>query len=385
VQRAVHLKNLASVVFFLRTKENEGREKKIGMKIPKGLGKKTINLSGVAFNAAKNAVLTTGKLSINKTSEIAGKIAKAVGAKAGGLASATLRKIQSKIDTAPGKTDIQLEIQSNAVKKVGDIENLAKSSDEGADAAAEAAKAADAAKPGAKPGAKPSDAVEAAETVKDKKKKQVRYARIVGVLLAIAAASATAAVVMDMYADRARKEREVCLARWETTYLSIIKDENGELLEIDSAEKWSENLIYLEKVIEARPEVNYDPEKANDFLVEMYNGLAECIEIDDSPIGSFLRGVTADVGSAFGNLVDPIVDPVNKIIASSADVAMYVGIALGAAAVLAMVILIIRVLAARNQRANDFRPVRNGNGLRDLRIHRRLMRRPSLNNYQKLK
>jgi hypothetical protein len=315
----------------------------------------------VAFNAAKNAVLTTGKLSINKTSEIAGKIAKAVGAKAGGLASATLRKIQSKIDTAPGKTDIELEIKSNAVKKVEAIENLAKSTDEEADAAAEAAKAADAAKPdeAAKPGAKPgeaADAAEAAETAKNKKKKQVRYMRIVGVLLAIAAASATAAVVMDMYADRAKKEREVCLARWETTYLSIIKDENGELLEIDSAEKWSDNLIYLEKVIEARPEVNGDPEKANALLVQMYNGLAECIEIDTSPIGAFLRGVTADVGSAFGNLIDPIVDPVNKIIASSTDFVMYIGIAIGAAAFLIIVALIAR---ARLNRSNPYQQAKN--------------------------
>lgn len=335
------------------------------MKILRGLGKKVIDLSGVASKAAKKAVLTTGKLSINKTSEIAVKIAKAVGDKAGGLASATLRKIRSKIDTAPGKADLEMLLQTDVAQKVDDIENLA----------------ADVAKPGAKPGAKPDETGEAAETVKNKKNKQVRYMKIVGVLLAIAAASATAAVVMDMYADRAKKEREVCLARWETTYLSIIKDENGELLEIDSAAKWSDNLIYLEKVIEARPEVNGDPEKANEFLVKMYNGLAECIEIDDSPIGSFLRGVTEDVGSAFGNLIDPIVDPVNKIIASSADVAMYIGIAFGAAAVLAIVILIIRVLVARNQRG----PVRNGNGLRDPLINRRWMRRPSLNNYQKLK
>jgi hypothetical protein len=353
-------------------------------KILRGLSK-AIDLSGVALNAGRKAVLTTGKLSINKTSEIAGKIAKAVGAKAGGLASATLRKIQSKIDTAPGKTDIELEIKSNAVKKVEAIENLAKSAEE-ADAAAEAgeaAKAADAAKPGAKPGAKPDETAEAAETAKNNKKKQVRYMKIVGVLLAIAAASATAAVVMDMYADKAKKEREVCLARWETTYLSIIKDKNGELLEIDSAEKWSDNLVYLEKVIEAQPEVNYDPEKANEFLVKMYNGLAECIEIDDSPIGSFLRGVTADVGSAFGNLVDPIVAPVNKIIASSTDFVMYIGIAIGAAVFLIIVALIAKATLSRKQRGNDFRLVRNGNGLRGHLIGRR-SRRPSSNNYQKL-
>ncbi|NDC42405.1 MAG: hypothetical protein EBZ77_12800 [Chitinophagia bacterium] len=85
----------------------------------------------------------------------------------------------------------------------------------------------------------------------------------------IAAASATAAVVMQMYADRANAEKEQCLARWETTYSSIIKDENGELLEIDSAEKWSENLVYIEHKIESHPEVNGDPEKANELLVEM--------------------------------------------------------------------------------------------------------------------
>jgi hypothetical protein len=340
------------------------------------------------LNAAKNAVLTTGKLSISKTSEIASKIAKAVGAKAGGLASATLRKIQSKIDTAPGKADLEMLLQTDVAKKVDDIERLAKSAEE-ADAAAEAAeageaaKAADAAKPGAKPGAEAADADAAAEAAKNKKKKQVRYMKIVGVLLAIAAASATAAVVMDMYADRAKKEREVCLARWETKYLSIIKDANGELLEIDSAEKWSDNLIYLEQAIEARPDVNGDPEKANALLVEMYNELAECIEIDDSPIGSFLRGVTADVGSAFGNLVDPIVAPVNKIIASSTDFVMYIGIAAGVVAFLIIVALIAKATLTRNQRANDFRPVRNGNGLRGHLIGRR-SRRPSSNNYQKL-
>jgi hypothetical protein len=320
----------------------------MGMKILRRLGNRIIDLSGVALNASRKAVLTTGKLSINKTSEIAGKIARAVGDKAGGLASATLRKIRSKIDTAPGKADLEMLLQTDVAKKVDDIENLAKSTEE-ADAAAEAgeaAKAADAAKPGAKP-------AEAAETVKNKKKKQVRYMKIVGVLLAIAAASATAAVVMDMYADRAKKEREVCLARWETTYLSIIKDENGELLEIDSAAKWSENLLYLEQVIEARPEVNYDPEKANEFLVEMYNGLAECIEIDDSPIGSFLRGVTEDVGSALGNLVDPIVDPVNKIIASSTDFVMYIGIAVGAVAFLIIVALIAKATLTRSNRISN--------------------------------
>ena len=348
------------------------------MKILKGLSK-AIDLSGAVLKASKNAVLTTGKLSIDKTGEIASKIGKAVVSKYNRvLAQRALKKMTAEVKkaNAPGKADLEMLLQTDVAKKVDDIENLAKSAEE-ADAAAEAAeageaaKAADAAKPGAKPGAEAAEADEAAEAAKNKKKKQVRYMKIVGVLLAIAAASATAAVVMDMYADRAKKEREVCLARWETKYLSIIKDANGELLEIDSAEKWSDNLIYLEQVIEARPEVNYDPEKANALLVEMYNELAECIEIDDSPIGSFLRGVTADVGSAFGNLVDPIVAPVNKILASSADVAMYIGIALGAATVLAMVILIIRVLVARNQRANDFRPVRNGNGLRGHLIGRR--------------
>ena len=57
-------------------------------RILQGLSR-TIDLSGVVLKASKNAVLTTGKLSINKTSEIAGKIARAVGDKAGGLASAT--------------------------------------------------------------------------------------------------------------------------------------------------------------------------------------------------------------------------------------------------------------------------------------------------------
>jgi hypothetical protein len=332
------------------------------MKILRGLGKTTINLSGVVFNAAKNAVLTTGKLSIDKTGEIASKIGKAVVSKYNGvLAQRALKKMNAELKkaNAPGKADVQMLLQTDVVKNVDGIQNLAKSAEEEADAAAEAAKAADAAKPGAKPGAETAEAADAAETVKDKKKKQVRYARIVGVLLAIAAASATAAVVMDMYADRAKKEREVCLARWETTYLSIIKDENGELLEIDSAEKWSENLIYLEKIIEARPEVNYDPEKANDFLVEMYNGLAECIEIDDSPIGAFLRGVTADVGSAIGNLVDPIVAPVNKIIASSTDFVMYIGIAVGAVALVIIVALIARAKLTRSNIISPYQQAKN--------------------------
>jgi hypothetical protein len=345
---------------------------------------RTIKLSGVVLKAGKNAVLTTGKLSIDKTGEIASKIGKAVVSKYDGvLARRALKKMNAELKkaNAPGKADLEMLLQTDAVKKVNDIENLAKSSED-ADAAAEAGEAA---KPGAKPGAKPDDAAEAAETVKDKKKKQVRYARIVGVLLAIAAASATAAVVMNMYADRAKKEREACLARWETKYLSIIKDKNGELLEIDSAEKWADNLLYLEQAIEARPEVNGDPEKANALLVQMYNGLAECIEIDTSPIGSFLRGFTEDVGSAFGNLVDPIVNPVNKIITSSTDFVKYIGIAAGAVALVIILALIARVLVARNQRANDFRPVRNGNGPRDPLTGRRWMRRPSLIDYQKLK
>ncbi len=328
----------------------------MGMKILQGLSK-AFNFSKVAAATTGRALHSSGKFIIDNASDLSSKIGKAVGSKNEGvLSQRALNKMKAEYKTARagGKADVERFLTKYVAKNVEEIEELARSWDKEADAAAEAAKAADAAKPGAKPGAKPD---EAAETAKDNKKERVRYARIVGVLLAIAAASATAAVVMDMYADKARKEREVCLARWETTYLSIIKDENGELLEIDSEEKWSENLLYLERVIKARPEVNGDPEKANDFLVKMYNGLAECIEIDDSPIGSFLQGVTEDVGSAIGNLVDPIVDPVNKIIASSTDFVMYIGIAIGAVALVLILALIFK--ATRKNRIDPYQQVKN--------------------------
>ena len=334
------------------------------MKILQGLSK-AFDFSKVAAATTGRALHSSGKFIIDNASDLSSRIGKAVGSKYKGvLARRALKKMNAEYKTARagGKADVGMLLETDLNKQVNAIERLAKSTDQEADATAEAAKAAsaaDAAKPGAKPGAEAGETAEAAEAAKNKKKKQVRYMRIVGVLLAIAAASATAAVVMDMYADRAKKEREVCLSRWETTYLSIIKDANGELLEIDSAEKWSDNLIYLEQVIEARPEVNYDPEKANALLVEMYNGLAECIEIDDSPIGSFLRGVTADVGSAFGNLVDPIVAPVNKIIASSTDFVMYIGIAVGAFAGFVIVILIARAILTRSNRIHPYQQAKN--------------------------
>lgn len=327
------------------------------------------SLTGVA-RSAKARVVSTGATSLNKTKELSGKLGSFVARNAGGLASAALRRLQTKLDKAhkAGKPGAYEKLLSEDVKEkievVSDITKKADEAVEAADAAAaaKAAAAAEAAKAG-----KPSAVADAAEATEageaaNKNKKQVNYLKIVGILSVIAAASATAAVVMKMYSDLANAEKEQCLARWETTYMSIIKDENGELLEIDSAEKWSENLVYIEHKIESHPEVNGDPEKANAFLVEMYNGLLECISIDTSAVGAFLKGISEDLGKAIGNVVEGATEPVSKAIDSSSNLFRNIAIAVAISAVAILVVFFVwKVVTARSERRrsyiNDIGPI----------------------------
>lgn len=319
------------------------------------------DLAGVA-KSAKASVVSAGATSLRKTKELSDKLAQVVGRKAYGLANAGINKIYAKISeaSAMGKQVPPPEhvVRDAVIEQIEGISNLTKKADEAvaveeAAAAAKATEAAEAAKAG-----KPSAAADAADAAKaaeaaNKKKKQVNYLKVVGILSVIAAASATAAVVMQMYADRANAEKEQCLARWETTYSSIIKDENGELLEIDSAEKWSENLVYIEHKIESHPEVNGDPEKANELLVEMYNGLLECISIDTSGIGAFLEGISEDLGQAIGNVVEGATKPVATVIDSSSNLVRNIAIAVAISLLAILVIFIVwKVVTARSERRN---------------------------------
>ena len=316
------------------------------------------SLTSVA-RLAKTRVVSAGATSLNKTKELSGKLATVVARKAYGLANAGIQKLYTKISeaSAMGKQVPPEHVMRDAViEQIEGISNLTKKADEAVEAAdaASAAKATEAAE-AAKAG-KPSAAADAADAAKaaeaaNKKKKQVNYLKVVGILSVIAAASATAAVVMQMYADRANAEKEQCLARWETTYSSIIKDENGELLEIDSAEKWSENLVYIEHKIESHPEVNGDPEKANELLVEMYNGLLECISIDTSAIGAFLKGISEDLGQAIGNVVEGATKPVATVIDSSSNLVRNIAIAVAVSLLAILVIFIVwKVVTARSER-----------------------------------
>lgn len=315
----------------------------------------SFSLSGLRASFNKSIGLTSDVVtSFNKVDDIQSSLKSAVWSRGGALWKATVKRYdaaQAKA-TAGGKRVNPKDVVT--VKLLEDVENIelnAKRTE--AEIANEAAPGKDA-KAGeageAAPPAQQGKEAKAGKEAKDKKEKRLKYAKVVGVLLAVAVAATTTGLVMKAYEDRAKEEREQCLARWETKYLSIIKDENGELLEIDSAEKWSDNLLYLEKVIESREEVNGDPEKANDLLVEMYNDLVECISMDTSPFSAFLEGITRDVGNALGNLVDPVAAPLNKIIDSSADLFKYIGIAVGAVVVLAIIIaLIFKARSNQNQ------------------------------------
>ena len=331
----------------------------------------SFSLSGLRASFTKSINLTASALttSFKKVDDIQSSLKNAAWSRGGALWTATVKKFQAaeaKARANGKRVKPEEVLREKLLENIEDLELNAKRTE--ADIANDATPGKDTA-PGkdATPGKDAKDA-------KDAKEKRLKYAKVVGVLLAVAVAATTTGLVMKAYEDRAKEEREQCLARWETTYMDIIKDENGELLEIDSAEKWSDNLLYLEKVIESHKSVNGDPEKANDLLVQMYNELVECISMDTSPFSAFLEGITRDVGNALGNLVDPVAAPLDKIIDSSADLFKYIGIAVGAVVVLVAIIFIIKLTAARNQRRNDLRPVGNRSSLKVPLTHRRTRR-----------
>lgn len=327
--------------------------------------KKYFSLTGVAAAAAKRAVVSSGTTNLASAKSLANRIASAVEVKASGLASLTLSKIKAKMDaaSASGKSaQYEQIVQEDVVGKIKNIEALAKRTEaDGAGKAAEAAEAAEAAK--AAEAGKTGKAGEADGAAMKKKKqeeqekqeKRAKYLRIVGVLLVVASASAATGLVMKSYADKAKEEREQCLALWETKYMDIIKDENGELLEIDSAEKWSQNLLYLEKAIESHDSVNGDPEKANELLVGMYNELVDCISNDTSLVGAFLNGISRDVGNALGNVIDPVAAPLDKLINSTSDLFKNISIGLAILAATMIIFLGVWLVMKRSRRMNEYR------------------------------
>jgi hypothetical protein len=176
------------------------------------------------------------------------------------------------------------------------------------------------------------------------------YIACVSLIAALAVSIATGFIVKG-YMDRATSEKQQCLADWETTYIDILKGKDGELLRIDTPQEWSDNSIYLLSVIEAREDVNKDPEKAIKMINEMYDGLQACIDIDTTPLGSTLKGIAKDVGGAISNIIKPgidaIVNPAINAIDSVSNLGMILGIVGGVVGVILLAVL--GIIAARNK------------------------------------
>ena len=330
------------------TRDKKERKNKMGKFKLTALAQ-SFNLSGLRASLDKSINLTASALatSFKKVDEIQSSLKNAVRSRGGALwkASATqFNEAVAKAEALGKQAKPEEVVKRKLLKDLDDIDMNVKR--------AEAEIANDAA-----PG-KDTKAGEAAAPGKDAKavkEKRVKYAKIVGVLLAVASASVATGLVMKSYADKAKEEREQCLARWETTYMDIIKDENGELLEIDSAEKWSQNLLYLEKAIESHDSVNGDPEKANELLVGMYNELVDCISNDTSLVGAFLNGISRDVGNALGNVIDPVAAPLDKLIDSTSDLFKNIGIGLAILAATVLIFLGVWLVMKRSRRMNEYR------------------------------
>jgi hypothetical protein len=176
------------------------------------------------------------------------------------------------------------------------------------------------------------------------------YIACVSLIAALAVSIATGFIVKG-YMDRANLEKKQCLADWETTYIDILKGKDGELLRIDTPQEWSDNSIYLLSVIEAREDVNKDPEKAKKMINDMYDGLKACIGIDTTPLGSTLHGIANDVGGAISNIIKPgidaIVNPAVKAIDSISNLGMILGIVGGVVGFILLVVL--GIYTARNR------------------------------------
>lgn len=168
------------------------------------------------------------------------------------------------------------------------------------------------------------------------------YIACVSLIAALAVSIATGFIVKG-YMDRATSEKQQCLADWETTYIDILKGKDGELLRIDTPQEWSDNSLYLLSVIEAREDVNKDPEKAKKMINDMYDGLKACIGIDTTPLGATLHGIANDVGGAISNIIKPgidaIVNPAVKAIDSVSNLGMILGILGGVVGAILLVVL----------------------------------------------
>ena len=325
----------------------------------------SFSLSGLRASLDKSINLTARALtkSFKKIDEIQSSLKNAALSRGGALWKASATQFNAAVAKAAanGKQATPEEVlKVNLLETVNKIEVNAKRTE------AEIADAEAAAVPGKDPndatvpGKDPNDAAVPEKQGKkgkdaDDAKKRLKYLKIVGILSAVAVAATTTGLVMKSYADKAKEERAQCLARWETRYMDIIKDENGELLEIDSAEKWSQNLLYLEKAIESHDSVNGDPEKANELLVEMYNELVNCISNDTSLVGAFLNGISRDVGNALGNVIDPVAAPLDKLIDSTSDLFKNIGIGLAIFAATVLIVLGVRLVMKRSRRMNEYR------------------------------
>jgi hypothetical protein len=176
-------------------------------------------------------------------------------------------------------------------------------------------------------------------------------------LIAALAVSITTGFIVKGYMDRANLEKQQCIAEWETTYIDILKGPDGELIRIDTPQEWTDNMLHLESVIEARDDVNKDPEKAKKMLMQMYADLNKCISKDTTPLGSTLNGLSKDVGNALNNVMKPAVDaivgPATKAIDSASNFGMIVVFIVIASVFVIAALVALKVVMGRNRRNLD--------------------------------
>ena len=194
----------------------------------------------------------------------------------------------------------------------------------------------------------PKDAVNTEST--NKKKVYITAVSLIAAL----AVSITTGFIVKGYMDRANLEKQQCIAEWETTYIDILKGPDGELIRIDTPQEWTDNMLHLESVIEARSDVNKDPEKAKKMLMQMYNDLNKCISKDTTPLGATLNGLSKDVGNALSSVMKPAVDaivgPATQAIDSASNFGMIVAIIAIAIFLAIAAFVALKVVIGRNER-----------------------------------
>jgi hypothetical protein len=281
---------------------------------------------------------TVGKFAELKQA-LASKADTSLGDEAGLVSKAASSKLSAKISDAGdgASSGRRTKLFEDAEKIDGDVEMLIADPVAKTSQNVERNLEADAARDGEIPG--PTD------------NKKV-YIACVSLIAALAVSIATGFIVKG-YMDRAKSEKQQCLADWETTYIDILKGKDGELLRIDTPQEWSDNSLYLLSVIEAREDVNKDPEKAKKMINDMYDGLKACIGIDTTPLGATLHGIANDVGGAISDIIKPgidaIVNPAVNAIDSVSNLGMILGI-LGAV-VGAILLIVLGIITARKTKA----------------------------------